>query len=151
MIRIRAAGPDDAVALARLRYEFRSSLAAACEPEEAFRARCGRWMAERLAHPHTWRCWLAERDGIVAGMIWMHPVEKLPNPVEEAEMHAYVTSFYVDPAARNGGVGSALLAACLRECEDIGVDAIILWPTPRSRGLYARHGFSVRDDIMEKR
>ena len=29
------------------------------------------------------------------------------------------------------------------------VHAIILWPTERSRPLYERNGFAVREDIME--
>jgi hypothetical protein len=29
------------------------------------------------------------------------------------------------------------------------VHAIILWPTERSRSLYERQGFAVRDDMME--
>jgi hypothetical protein len=31
------------------------------------------------------------------------------------------------------------------------VDATILWPTPASRTLYLRHGFAVRDDLLERR
>jgi hypothetical protein len=29
------------------------------------------------------------------------------------------------------------------------MDAVILWPTPRSRRLYERHGFAVRKDLFE--
>jgi hypothetical protein len=31
------------------------------------------------------------------------------------------------------------------------VDAVILWPTARSRSLYLRHGFTAPDDIMQLR
>ncbi len=31
------------------------------------------------------------------------------------------------------------------------IDAVMLWPTPRSRGLYERYGFTVRDDVMMRR
>jgi hypothetical protein len=44
-----------------------------------------------------------------------------------------------------------LLGACLRECETRAVDAVVLWPTPASRTLYFRHGFAVREDLMERR
>jgi hypothetical protein len=28
---------------------------------------------------------------------------------------------------------------------------VLLWPTPRSRSLYLRHGFATRDDVLERR
>jgi hypothetical protein len=31
------------------------------------------------------------------------------------------------------------------------VDAVILWPSPRSRTLYMRHGFKTPNDILELR
>jgi hypothetical protein len=49
------------------------------------------------------------------------------------------------------GLGSALLHACLSECDARAVDAVILWPTPASRTLYRRHGFAGRDDLLERR
>jgi GNAT superfamily N-acetyltransferase len=87
----------------------------------------------------------------VVGTIWLHRIEKLPNPVGEAETHGYVSSLYVDPACRGEGLGGRLLGACLEACLAEGVDAVILWPTPRSRSLYQRHGFAVREDLLERR
>lgn len=62
-----------------------------------------------------------------------------------------MTSLFVEPEARGRGVGAALLEAALRECEARRVDAVILWPTERSRRLYARHGFAARRDLLERR
>jgi len=53
---IRLAGPADASALARLRYEFRAGHDTACEAEADFLARCGAWMAMRLERGSHWRC-----------------------------------------------------------------------------------------------
>jgi len=39
--------------------------------------------------------------------------------------------------------------AALAFCRELGVDSVILWPTARSRTLFARNGFAVPDDIME--
>ena len=47
------------------------------------------------------------------------------------------------------GVGSRLLDETISWCRMRDVDAIILWTTERSRPLYERNGFAVRDDIME--
>ena len=148
--RIRRAGPDDAPVLARLRFAFRAELGDAIEPEDAFVARCAPWMAERLAGG-PWRCWVAEEDGGIVGHAWVQLLEKVPNPVDEREHHAYVTNCYVRPDRRGGGIGGRLLSAALGWCEASGVDAVILWPSERSRPLYLRHGFAVRNDLLELR
>ncbi|HYC32722.1 MAG TPA: GNAT family N-acetyltransferase [Gemmatimonadales bacterium] len=147
---VRPAVPDDAAALARLRLAFRTEVAEAEEPADEFAERCERWMAGRLAGP-LWRAWLAEAGGEAVGTAWLQVLEKLPNPVAEPEWHGYVSSLYVAPEWRGSGIGSRLLAACLAECEWREVDAVILWPTPRSRSLYLRHGFAVGEDLLERR
>jgi len=157
---LRLATAADAPALAALRHAFRAELAPPSEPREAFERRCAGWMAARLAAPSAWRCWVATGspgeqqeapgDAILA-MLWAQRIEKVPNPVDEPEMHLYVTSFYVAPAARGGGLGSRMLAAVLGWARAERVDAVLLWPSARSRSLYLRHGFAVRDDVLELR
>ena len=44
---------------------------------------------------------------------------------------------------------SSLATPADTETREQGVDGVILWPTSRSRTLYARNGFAVPDDIME--
>lgn len=149
---IRPAGPGDAGALARLRYAFRAELGQASEPLEAFLARAVPWMAGRLEPGSRWRAWLAEaEDGAAAGCVWLQFIEKVPNPGDEEELHGYVTSMYVVPAARGAGIGAALLEAALGACRGAGVDSVILWPTSRSQPLYARFGFSEPDDLLALR
>jgi GNAT superfamily N-acetyltransferase len=150
--RIRRAVPGDARALARLRYEFRSEIAPPVEPEARFVARCARWMAARLRRRGAWRCWVVEdAAGEPVGAGWLQVIEKLPNPVAETERHGYITNLYLRPSHRGQGIGHRLLEALLAECHRETVDAVILWPTPRSRSLYERHGFAVRDDLLERR
>ena len=148
---VRPAVVADAPALARLRYEFRAGIEPTAESETAFVERCTAWMLERLRPGASWLCWVAQSRGAIVGSAWLQLIEKLPNPVAEPELHGYISSLYVEPAHRQAGLGSALLAECLRECEAMAVDAVILWPTPRSRSLYVRHGFAVRDDLLERR
>jgi GNAT superfamily N-acetyltransferase len=150
-VSIRLAGPADAPALARLRYAFRAELDPSPEDEAGFLRRCERWMVDRLSPRGPWRCWVAEEGGTLVGSVWLQIIEKLPNPVGESECHGYVSSFYVVPSRRSAGLGSALLSACLQECERQETDAVFLWPTPLSRPLYQRHGFVVRDDFLERR
>jgi GNAT superfamily N-acetyltransferase len=146
---IRLATLADATVLARLRYEFRAQLNPADEEEEGFIARCSAWMADRLSPSSPWRCWVYEGDSGISGHIWLQLIEKIPNPAPELEQHAYITNVYVRPDARGSGAGQALLGAALSFCKANNVDSVILWPTDRSRTLYARNGFAVRHDLME--
>jgi len=149
-VNIRLATAEDAPALARLRYDFRAAEHPPVEAEAEFVARCAAWMAARLQPPTPWRCWLLEGDaGAIAGNLWLQIIEKLPNPGPEPESHAYITNVYVAPSARGHGAGELLVSTALAFCRDNGVDSAILWPTARSRNLYARHGFAVRDDLLE--
>lgn len=148
-INIRLALASDAHALAHLRYNFRSSTGAVSEGEAEFVARCRLWMEERLREGFAWRCWMAERGQRLVGNLWAQLIEKIPNPAVEPECHAYITNFYVRESERGRGTGKLLLTAALDWCRESGVHAIILWPTERSRPLYLRHGFAVRDDLLE--
>ncbi|MBI4519902.1 MAG: GNAT family N-acetyltransferase [Gemmatimonadetes bacterium] len=147
---IRRAGPADARALARLRYEFRAELGPPSESAETFEARCTAWMTQRLGSESSWICWIAAERAELVGQIWLQLIEKLPNPVGEPEVHAYISSLHVVPERRGRRIGTSLLAAALAWCRHRGdVHAVVLWPTPASRSLYERHGFAVRDDVME--
>lgn len=146
---VRLATPADAAALAHLRYEFRASMREPTEDEASFAIRCTAWMEERLRPGSPWRCWVVERGGAMEGHLWLQLIEKIPNPVTEREWHAYITNVYVRPPARSSGAGAALMAAAMEWCREREVDSVVLWPTERSRTLYERFGFAVRDDLME--
>lgn len=148
-VAIRCATPADIAVLASLRYALRANTGIATEPETDFLRRCGAWMEERLKAGDAWQCWVAEENGELVGAVWLQLIEKIPNPRSEAEHHAYLTNFCVQESARGKGIGSSLLAAALEWCQTSDVNAVILWPTDRSRSLYARHGFAVCEDIME--
>jgi GNAT superfamily N-acetyltransferase len=150
--RIRLATVADVVILARLRYELRTGIAPDVTPETGFHERCAEWMAARLPWTDVWRCWVAEDEaGEALGVVWLQFLEKLPNPVGEPGLHAYLTGFYVREAARNLGVGTALLAVALAACEERGIDTVFLWPTARSRALYVRHGFVEQSGMLARR
>ncbi len=147
MIDIRSATPADAVMLAELRWEFRAGRQPPAETHDAFVARCAAWMRDELASTN-WRAWVAVVDGAVVGHVWIHAVQKIPNPVEESETHVYLSNLYVKESAR-GGVGARLLDTALGWARANRVDRIVLWPTARSVSLYLRHGFSRGGDVME--
>jgi len=148
---IRMASPGDAHTLAMLRYEFRSSFGANCEDEAGFINRSAKWMRNRLDQAGMWRCWIAECEGIGAGNIWAQLIEKIPNPMIEPERLGYITNFYVRENYRDRGVGSQLFSAAIEWIKASDVDAVILWPTERSRSFYRREGFSEALRVMELR
>ena len=146
---IRPASEPDATTLAKFRYAFRSALARTIETEESFIERCTPWMQARLRPNGQWRCWIAECDGVPAGNVWVQLIEKIPNPADEAEQHAYITDVYVRAEHRNRGLGSRLLSTALDWIRTQDVHAVFLWPTERSKSLYLRNGFSVHEDLLE--
>ena len=146
---IRLATAADAHELARMRYDFRAGQNEPVETREAFASRCAPWIAAHLGSESAWRCWVAVDGAAIAGHLWLQIIEKIPNPAPELESHAYITNVYVDPAARGSGLGAKLMEAALAFCREARVDSVILWPTERSRTLYARHGFQLPEDMLE--
>jgi GNAT superfamily N-acetyltransferase len=147
MTDIRQATVDDAAALAELRWEFRAGRREPVESHGAFVSRCTAWMQNEL-RGSQWRAWVAVRDGRIVGHLWLATISKIPNPSPERERHAYVSNVYVQPSAR-GGIGSRLLDAALTQAKAEATDRVILWATPLSKPLYARHGFTRDGEVME--
>jgi GNAT superfamily N-acetyltransferase len=145
MIEIRLATAADAVPLAELRWEFRAGRDAPVEGRDGFVGRCAAWMREALAG--DWRAWIAVDGGAIVGHAWLCTIEKIPNPVGQRTRQAYISNVYVRPGAR-GGVGTRLVQQAVAWADANDVDYALLTPTPRSRTLYARHGFAVIDDWL---
>src|SRR5205085_10798237 len=91
---IRRATARDARTLAKLRYEFRSTLRDPVEKERPFVKRVQPWMTREL-RARRWYAWLAEIEREAIGCVWMFRMPKLPNPDGEPEQHGYVSNFYV--------------------------------------------------------
>ncbi len=70
---------------------FRSPVKA----REVFLQRCSVWMSSCLSA--DWKCWLATCEGRIVGQVWLHVIEKLPNPGTKPERHGYITNLYAKP------------------------------------------------------
>ena len=149
MIEVRDATPADTNALAALRWEFRAGREPTVESREAFVERCRAWMRTQLEAGVPWRAWVAEEHRRIVGHVWLHTIDKVPNPNGDRERHAYLSNLYVTPAAR-GGTGSRLLETALAWAKTHGVDHVMLWPTERSRPLYARYGFTASGEFLNR-
>ncbi len=148
-VKVRLATDSDAMMLAKLRYEFRSTFHEVIEHDVSFVERCAAWMQERLRKDTHWKCWLAECGQTPVGNVWAQLVEKIPNPLTEPEQYVYVTNFYVRAEHRSSGIGSQLLSAVLAWGRSQKARTVILWPTEQSKRFYASHGFSTTNDIMQ--
>ena len=151
-VRIRLARSSDCHALAEMRYRFRTEAGSATETKSRFLRRCTSWMRKHLhSASYPWRCWVVEDDKRLLGHVCVQLVEKIPNPVNEPEFHAYLTNFYIVPEMRGQGLGEKLLNKALSWCRTREIDAIILWATVASRPLYRRCGLVEPTDIFELR
>jgi len=72
-------------------------------------------------------------NGVFEQMDELHPTDD----------HWYLPLMGVDPVAQGRGLGAALLRHALRTCDRDGLPAYLEATSPRSRTLYARHGFAV--------
>ena len=151
-LRIRLAKSGDCRALAEMRYQFRAETESATETKSRFVRRCTSWMKKRFrAGSCPWRCWVLDDGKRVLGHVCVQLFEKIPNPVNEPELHAYVTNFYVIPEMRDQGLGKRLLNKALSWCRARGTDAVILWPSTASKSFYRQCGFVTPLDIFELR
>jgi GNAT superfamily N-acetyltransferase len=151
-IRIRLAKRHDYLALAEMRYQFRTETEPATETQSRFVRRCTSWMNKRFrTDARSWRCWVLDDGKHLVGHVCVQLFEKIPNPVNEPEFHAYVTNFYVIPEMRARGFGQRLLNKALSWCRTQRTDAVILWPTSASKSLYRRCGFVQSAEILELR
>ena len=151
-IRIRLATSGDYRALAELRYRFRAEDELVTETKSQFVRRCTSWMKKRFrAGSWPWRCWVSDDGKRLVGHVCVQLFEKIPNPVNEPELHAYITNFYVIPEMRDRGFGKRLLNKALSWCRARGTDAVILWPSTASKSFYRQCGFVAPSDIFELR
>jgi GNAT superfamily N-acetyltransferase len=150
MTEVRRAEPGDARVMAVMRYTFRTELGEPVESEQEFVERATAWLAHRLERG-SWTGWLAVEQEQPVGLVLVHLLEKVPNPVIESESIGYVSSLYVRPDRRDRGIGDVLLRTAVDFCRDHDVESVVLWPSPRSVPLYERHGFRHQDHVMELR
>jgi ribosomal protein S18 acetylase RimI-like enzyme len=150
--RIRVATSADWGALAEMRYRFRAEVGSPTETKSHFVRRCTSWMKKVfVADSSPWRCWVIDDGEQLVGHVCVQLFEKMPNPINEREAHAYVTNFYVVPEIRGRGLGRKLLNKALSWCRTQDTDAVILWATGESKSLYRRCRLVEHADILELR
>ena len=94
---------------------------------------CGDFLRDHV--PGRSGCWVADRDGAVAGSVFV---------VDAGDGVAQLRLLYVEPSARGLGIGRALVDRCVDFARHAGYRELMLWThsvlTP-ARALYASTGF----------
>ena len=87
--------------------------------------------------PKRERCWIAERDGEIAGFVFL---------VKKSETVCKLRLLLVEPWARGLGIGGRLISECVRFARQTGFKKMMLWTQSDllpARHLYKKAGFSV--------
>jgi len=147
---VREATQADVSELARLRWQMTDEEGDALESLDEFRPRfvdaCARFEASR-----SWTVFVAEdaADGRLIGCLWLKRIERVPRPNRDAVLMGYVTNVYVEPAARNRGLGTRLLAAARELAERERLAELFVWPSDDAVSLYRRAGYTPSSELHE--
>jgi GNAT superfamily N-acetyltransferase len=145
-VRIRAAGPDDALVVAALALQC--AIHRGASPEPGFLDRYARaWNAEVLALP----VWVAEAGDEHAGFLQARVLTLLPVPGRATAPSLLVETFFVRPAHRGLGVGEQLLRAAAAWARDGGFAEVRMRAGEHTRPMVERIGFVPSESAMELR
>ncbi|MBV1853824.1 GNAT family N-acetyltransferase [Catellatospora sp. NEAU-YM18] len=103
------------------------------------------WVA---AHAETHLPFVAEIDGYVIGVAWLHVAERVPGTNALDRRYGDVQSVEVREAYRDRGIGTALMAAILDEARARGLLFVTVHSGRRAVDFYLRNGFTHHRQLM---
>ncbi len=137
---VREAAKEDAVELARLRWEFHIEDQAGRSLSE-FVYHFEAWLLEALKS-RRWVVAVAESEtGSLCGCVYLQCIDKVPIPGEIQRSWSYVTNSYVASHHRGRGLGRELLDFIVDVACGRGLEFLIVGPGKESVSFYQRAGF----------
>lgn len=100
------------------------------------------------AHAKTHLPFVAEIDGYVVGVAWLHVAERVPGSESLDRWYGDVQSVTVREEHRNRGIGGALMAAILAEARTRGLLHVTVHSGRRAVDFYLRSGFSRHRQLL---
>jgi len=136
MVAVRVATSSDLPALAELRVEWTIEVGGRAEPR--FGTRFHEWF-RRESDRRVF--WLASDGEDPVGMANLMLFDRMPRPDAPDGGWGYLGNMYVSASHRDRGVGRHLLIAVTAHADALGLERLVLNPSPRSISLYRRAGF----------
>lgn len=146
MVDIRLARLNDGPELARLRWQYAAEEHASVMPLPEFQPEFLGFLALAL-EDGRWGIWVAEADHRLVGTLSVQLIDRAPRPVPAHRRKGYITTAYVEPSLRNGGIGRRLLDAAVAWARERGAGSCIVWPSPRSVPFYQNAGFGATEAL----
>jgi GNAT superfamily N-acetyltransferase len=150
-VAFRFAEEADLPALAANRWRLRTEEDG--EPDgvdpAAFRRHCEAFLRDAL-RSERWALFVAESRGRIVANACVQVVPKVPRPGRFDDAIGYVTNVYAEPEFRGRGLGAELMQRVVGWARERDLEILIVWPSERSRTLYARAGFRAESEIMEQ-
>ncbi|MEW2428608.1 GNAT family N-acetyltransferase [Micromonospora sp. NPDC047644] len=131
---VRRASAADVAALAELRGIDEGRLSAYIG-----------WVA---SHRDTHLPFVAEIDGHVVGVAWLHVAERVPSNDSLDRRYGDIQSVEVREEYRNRGIGGALVTAILTEARARGLLHVTVHSSRRAVDFYLRNGLSHHREIL---
>ena len=139
---VRTARIEDVPVLVALMVEFYQEAGYTLPRDAATQA-----FTTLLGEPSRGRVWLVEVGTQPFGYI----VLTLSFSMEYGGLRGFVDDFFVRPAVRGRGFGTAALQAVRQTCRELGVRALLVETGPEDHpawGVYARAGFEESGRIL---
>lgn len=105
------------------------------------------WLEAKL-NDGSYRGWLVELDGRIAGGAGLWLMEFPPGWIDENPLRAYLLNFYVAPELRRRGLARKLLELAMEEARSTGVKVITLAASKYGRPLYESYGFTATNEMI---
>lgn len=147
IVRTADASDYDGVGALRWTWIVEENGGVSALPRAEFLARFVEWAT---AHSSTHRCFVAEVDGSVVGMVWLAVSDRIPSPRAMNREIADLQSVYVLPAFRGRRIGARLIDEVVKAASERGAERVTVHSSPDAIAVYARAGLEATEFLRSR-